>query len=46
MDEQRYALSRWSWWIIDKEEEEESDGWKELIAKDQMMVAVCQVKLV
>ena len=45
MDEQRRESSGWSWWIIDKEEEE-GDGWKELIAKDRMMVAARQVKLV
>jgi len=29
-----------------KKEEEDEDGKVELIAKDQMMVAACQVKLV
>ena len=43
MDEQRRTSSGWSWWIIGKEEEE-GDGWKELIAKDQMMVVVRLVK--
>ena len=39
MDKQRRASSEWSWWIISEEEEKEGDGWKELIAKDQMIVA-------
>ena len=32
--------------IIDKEEKEEGNSWEELIAKDQMIVAVRQIKLV
>jgi len=31
--------------IIDKEKEE-GNSWEELIAKDQMIVVVCQIKLV
>jgi len=34
MDEQWRASSRWSWWIVGKGEEEEGNGWEELIADD------------
>ena len=46
MDEQRRESSEWDWWKKEKKMKMVKNEWVELIAKDQMMVAVCQVKLV
>ena len=46
MDEQQRESSEWGWWRKEKKRKMVKNEWVELIAKDQMIVAACQVKLV